>query len=351
MKVAVFLPNWVGDAVMATPALRALRKRVGGDGRILGVMRPIVAETLAGCPWFDDVLQFDPRSSRRELRGRELLKRLRAESCDVALLLPHSLRVGLLAWSAGIPRRIGFGWLGRRWLLTESLRQPRVGWRTTPAPVLDDYLRLVGTLGCSPEAPYLELATSSDDESAADAAWERLGIERERPLVVFNTGGAYGPAKAWPSEYFAELARRVVQTWHAQVLVLCGPHEREAARAIVAAAGAPGVHSLADERLSIGLSKACVRRASLMVTTDSGPRHFAAAFDVPVVTLFGPTHIAWSETHYPRALHLQENVPCGPCQRRACPLGHHRCMRDLSVERVFAAADALWRAGPQRRAA
>src|SRR5207302_3717988 len=100
------------------------------------------------------------------------------------------------------------------------------------------------------------------------------------------------------------------------------------------------VHALAEEPLSLGLTKALVRRASLLVTTDSGPRHFAAAFDRPVVTLFGPTHIAWTETYFAKAINLQKKVPCGPCQLRVCPLDH-RCMKELSPAEVFAAVHDL----------
>src|SRR5207253_3636419 len=111
------------------------------------------------------------------------------------------------------------------------------------------------------------------------------------------------------------------------------------ARQLVVLTGRRGVHSL-TEKLSLGLTKACIRRADLLITTDSGPRHFAAAFDRPVVTLFGPTHIAWTETYHPRAVHLQKKVDCGPCQLRVCPLDH-RCMTGLSPHEVFAAADDL----------
>jgi heptosyltransferase-2 len=100
------------------------------------------------------------------------------------------------------------------------------------------------------------------------------------------------------------------------------------------------VHTLADAPLSIGLTKACVRRSDLLVTTDSGPRHFAAAFNRPVVSLFGPTHIAWTETYYPLAIHLQKPVPCGPCQLRVCPLDH-RCMKELTPAEVYRAATSL----------
>ena len=105
-------------------------------------------------------------------------------------------------------------------------------------------------------------------------------------------------------------------------------------------AGHPRVVSLADQPLGIGLTKACVRRSALLITTDSGPRHFAAAFNTPVITLFGPTHVAWTRTYHPQAWHVFHPVPCGPCQRPVCPEGHHRCMRELTPESVFRTASA-----------
>jgi heptosyltransferase-2 len=117
--------------------------------------------------------------------------------------------------------------------------------------------------------------------------------------------------------------------------VLCGPAERKRAEGIVLLANHPRVFSLARQDLSIGLTKACLRRSRLLVSTDSGPRHFAAAFGVPVVSLFGPTHIAWSDTHYQNETYLQIPVDCGPCQKPVCPLRHHKCMKELSVDMVF----------------
>jgi heptosyltransferase-2 len=124
------------------------------------------------------------------------------------------------------------------------------------------------------------------------------------------------------------------------VLVLCGPSERDIARRIAADSRSPHVFALSDTPLSLGLTKAVVRRLDVLVTTDSGPRHFAAAFGRPVVSLFGPTHIEWTQTYFDRETYLQKKVPCGPCQQRVCPLDH-RCMRELSPAEVFAAADRL----------
>ena len=104
--------------------------------------------------------------------------------------------------------------------------------------------------------------------------------------------------------------------------------------------------------MSLGLTKACIQRSNLLITTDSGPRHFGVAFDRPVLTLFGPTHVAWTETYHPRSIHLQKKVECGPCQRRVCPLDH-RCMTQLLPEEVYRTAAELLerRAGPGNRRA
>jgi len=332
MKLAMFLPNWVGDAVMATPALRAIRRQFAG-AEIVGIMRPVIAEVLEGTGLVDRALLVDPRSANEILRGPRLIRQLQAERCDTAVLFTNSLRTAWWAWRSGARRRIGFARDFRNWLLTECLEP----WsRTVPNPVLDEYLRLADVLGCDHLSRDMTLAVSQSDAATLDSFWKQHPtMFRMRGVVCFNTGGAFGPAKNWLRESFVELAQRIVDRLGKTVLIVCGPAERDEARWIAAAARRPNVLSLAAEPLSIGLTKAAIRNAELLVTTDSGPRHFAAAFDVPVITLFGPTHIAWSETYYPRSIHLQVPIDCGPCQQRECPLRHHRCMTELTVDRVF----------------
>jgi len=159
-------------------------------------------------------------------------------------------------------------------------------------------------------------------------------------VICLNPGAAFGAAKFWPTASFARLAQDLVETRDARVLVLCGPSECDQARNIAKLARRPGVYSLADEPLSLGLSKAIVRRSTLLVTTDSGPRHFAAAFDRPIVSLFGPTFIAWTETYFAKEIHLQKQVPCGPCQQRVCPTDHI-CMTSLTPQEVLGAVQQL----------
>lgn len=349
MKLAVFLPNWVGDAVMATPALRMLRNQFA-DTEILGVMPPVIADVLAGTNLIDRNIVHESRGQRPDRSGGAVIRRLRAERCDLGVLFPNSWRSAWLAWRGGVRRRVGFGRDGRGLLLTDVLRPKS---RQTPHPVMDEYLRLARHLAADTPAATTELAVTASDQSLLDQFWRRQSPElRSRSVVCFNTGGAFGPAKNWPTEYFADLARRIVQKLDLTVLIVCGPAERDDARMIVREAALPEVISLADEPLSIGLTKAAIAESRLLVTTDSGPRHFAQPFRVPVITLFGPTHIAWSETHYDLATHLQVPVSCGPCQQRTCPLGHHRCQRDLTVDRVFATVQKCLspRVHPQRAA-
>jgi heptosyltransferase-2 len=339
MNVAVFLPNWVGDVVMATPALRALRERYA-DARLVGILRPYVAGVLDGSPWLDGRVFLDTHGPWRQ-RWPGAALRLRRLRPDLAVLFPNSFRSALVAWLASCRRRIGYVRYARGPLLTDRLEPVRdADGRLRPSPVLDAYNRLAESAGCQRPSHRLELFTTPDDERAADAVWQQAGLDRCREVVCLNPGAAFGAAKHWPAEHFAALARALADRRGSGILVLCGPGERDLARQIVTLARRPAVGSLADVPLSLGLTKACVRRADLLVTTDSGPRHFAAAFDRPVVTLFGPTHIAWTETYHARAVHLQEKVPCGPCQRRVCPLDH-RCMTQLRPAAVYAAAVEL----------
>jgi heptosyltransferase-2 len=348
MNLAVFLPGWVGDAVMATPALRALRQDRSAS-HIVAVGKPYVADVFAGGDWFDE---FIPCSGRGPWSHGVLAVawRLRRMRIDLGVLFSNSFRTALIAWLGGCRQRIGFAGHGRSLLLSEVLQPLRdESGRRKPSPIIDDYNRLAEAAGCPPPGRRMQLFTTSEDEAAADAVWQQAGFAAYPEVICLNPGAAFGAAKHWPIPYFADLAGRFASERCSGVLVLCGPAEREQANKIAALAGHPAVRSLAEltrpqsdsgPRLCLGLTKACIERADLLVTTDSGPRHFAAAFDRPVVTLFGPTHIAWTETYHPAARHLQKQVECGPCQRRVCPLDH-RCMKQLTPAEVFEAAVAL----------
>jgi heptosyltransferase-2 len=264
-----------------------------------------------------------------------MIRRLRSNPFDDAILFPNSLRSALVARLAGARRRIGYDRDARGWLLTDRLQAPRIGRAYKPHPMLDYYAALASAAGCPVDDNRMELFSTPRDESALDA---RLPHD-DRPLVVLNPGASYGPAKCWPAERYAELADRLADTYGCRVVATCGPAERDIAERLRAAANHP-LTIFQDPPLGLGPLKALVRRAQLMVTNDTGPRHFANAFGTPVVTVFGPTDPRWTETDVATERSLMVKVHCGPCMKRTCPLDH-RCMKWVSTEMVLASASEL----------
>ncbi|MFI4874068.1 MAG: lipopolysaccharide heptosyltransferase II [Blastopirellula sp. JB062] len=337
MKTVVILPNWIGDVVMATPALRAIRDRAEAGDEIVGVMQPYVKDVLRGTDLLDRSVYCSKKTPDRRLHFWNVVKQLRTERFDQAFLLTNSLRTAALAYFAGAKRRFGYARNWRSPLLTHRLAPPKLpNGRYAPISAVDYYLDLVRFAGYPSENKQPTLANSPAAEKQIDAIWRKFDFVGKK-VVVFNTGGAYGAAKHWPPEHFIALAERLVRDPNAAVLLICGPQERETVAKIEQAIDHPAACSLADETLSIGLSKAAVARADVLVTTDSGPKHFAAAFATPTVALFGPTDPRWGDSYNPVETMLTHPVDCGPCVRRVCPLGHHDCMQKLSVDRVYQA--------------
>ena len=345
MHIVVILPRWVGDLVMSTPLLRAVRGHFGARARITGVLKPMFAELLEGTPWLDEMVFYDRRSKDPARRFRAVARRLRADRADIALIVPNSLSTAALAFMGGARRRVGFARHGRRLLLTDPLIPARDGFRIRPVSTAEHAMELAERIGVPRQPLALELATTPADETLADAVLARLfpGHDPSAPLVVFNDNGAFGPSKSWGAERFAALGRWLTERVPgARILVHCGPGDRDDARAIERQAGLAAVRSLADEAaLPFGLAKAVIRRADAVVTTDSGPRHIAAAFRRPTVVLHGPMDPRLSRSEEPQLVELWLDLACSPCGRRTCPLVHHDCMRLLAVDDVGRSVLAL----------
>ncbi|MFP6677960.1 MAG: lipopolysaccharide heptosyltransferase II [Pirellulaceae bacterium] len=343
MRIGVLMPNWVGDVVMATPALRLLRERLP-DADLVGIMRPVAAEVLAGVPWFRDVVYYDRRSDQPEQRMWPVIRQLQEQRLDSIVLFPNSLRSAFVAWRSGTRERIGIARNGRGLILTRAVRHPRRYFRE-PVSAMEVYRHLVSQwVGGKTKYPP-QLMTTSHERALADEVWQNAGWKKSEKVVVLNSGGAYGPAKDWPLRSFVTLSHRLVAELGTKVLMVCGPAERENAAQFVKLADRDEIQSTASLPPSIGRTKACIQRAAMMISTDSGPRHFAAGYNVPVVALFGPTDDRWSLNDHPNETRLaNDELACRPCAKRTCPLGHHRCMTDLSVERVMRATQQRWSA-------
>jgi heptosyltransferase-2 len=332
-RILLQLPRWVGDSVMATPALRALRA-AHADAWIGVVGRPALAELLAGLPSFDAFLPEAPGGALARARG---LRELRA---DWALLLPDSPRAALAPWLAGIPRRAGYARDPlRRVLLTDALAPPREAGRRVPISMIERYLRITRALGCPDRGDALELRVDAEAAERVAKRLARSGAPEDAPLLLVTPGAAFGASKLWPPGHFARacdaLARR-----HG-LLPLLAPAPGEAA---VAAAVAARMHErcllLTEPEATLAELKALVARARLLLTNDTGPRQIAVAFARPSVVLMGPTDPRHTAHHLERQRVLREPVACSPCHLRRCPIDH-RCLTRIAPERAVAAAEAL----------
>ncbi len=347
-RLLVVLPSWVGDVVMAAPTLRALRA-LYPEARITCLAKKAVRPVIDAAPWYDRLIT-DRSSAGGRRRGLlSLATRLRSERFDMAVLLPNSFRTALLARLAGIPRRIGYARDGRGWLLTDRLVPLREDGRFKPVSAVDYYLEIVRDLGADDPDPTLELHTHQRDDAAADAMLRSGGIDRSKPLVLLNPGASYGDAKMWYPDRFAAVADRLADSHDARILLNGSPKERAILDAVKGAARTPML-DLPQAGGSLRLLKSVVKRCSLMITNDTGPRHFAVAFGVPVVTIFGPTDPRWSESDFALEHKVMVDVFCGPCQKKQCPLDH-RCMTRIGPDMVYDRAAELLASGarePQR---
>ncbi len=334
-RLVVRVPNPLGDQIMATPALDALRARYP-DAHITGHGTRVAEELYAGSEWFDDFL----RVGRRE--GAFLqARRLREGRHDGCVLLTGSFRTALPPFLARIPHRIGYRRSGRTPLLTAHYRRPRPGGKRAPYPTKLFYLELVARLGASAEPGPVHLPLSTDDRAAGEAWREKNGLGDDEPLLALCVGAAYGPSKIWPADHFAAVADAMTTRYGVRVVLLCGPGE-EAHGARVAGLARQPVINTGEAPLSIGALKAVIAQARALLTNDTGPRHIAAAFGIPIVCVMGPTDPRYSGTDLDGQIVLrEEGIDCSPCHLKVCPIDH-RCMTRIGPDRALAALDRIF---------
>jgi heptosyltransferase II len=318
--------NWVGDNILALPTYRALQHRFRSEGGIVIAAPENVASLLAASGVCRKVIAWNGRT-------RDRIAVLRLGQFRRAVILPNSLRAAVVAFAAGVAERWGYRSDCRSMLLTHSIDKSR-----EPRHQLDDYTALLAAMN----APRVvdELPAMSLSAAARERARRRLrglGIRLQRPLVGIHAGGLYGRAKHWGDSRYVELAERL-RSEVFEVVLLTSPGERAQAESIASACN--GLPTIGESGDVLDLA-AAIAHCSLVITNDSGPLHLAAALAVPSVSIFGPTDPA--RTVIPGASRvIRQSLACQPCYARQCPLGHHRCMSEISVDEVYTAAIGLF---------
>lgn len=349
-RILIVQPNWVGDAVMATPMLRAMRERFP-NAHIAYLLRRYVKPIYTGMPWADQLITYRTGKTKAKAgKGAffDLAARLRAGKFDTAVLLPNSFRAALVCKLAGIDRIIGYERDGRSFLIDDKLLPTKERGKFVPTPIVQTYMGIARYLGSTSRDMSLKLFVTPGEREDARELLSRCGLDPEidrpashggRPMVILNPGAQYGAAKCWLPEYFAAIGDRFIEELNATVLISAAPKERRIVEAIQKHMRHRAV-DLSSHGSTLGALKEVVRRADLMITNDTGPRHIAAAMGTPVVTVFGPTFPQWTEIDFPLERQVSVKVFCGPCQKKVCPLDH-RCMTRVTPAMVWATSVEL----------
>ena len=319
----VIAPQWIGDAVMTEPLMRRLAAR--GERLTVGAL-PWVAPVYRAMPQVAEVIEFPFAHGGLQFKARRSIARQIEGQFDTAYVLPNSLKSALLPFLASIPQRIGYLGEARIGLLTHRLKNPK-----NKPPMVAFYSALSGEAGFDADRPQLHIPQMHISQTLTD-----LGLARGA-YAVFAPGSEYGPAKRWPAAHYAELAARlgmpVVLLGSGKEAELCGEIANTAKNCLNMAGKTPltqAIHALAASKI--------------MVSNDSGLMHVAAALGVRQVAIFGsssPLHtpplndeaaVLWLKNDAA----YQPPLDCAPCFERVCPLGHTRCLNDISAERVLA---------------
>lgn len=342
-KILVRCPSWIGDVVMATPFLESLRDAYP-TAHITLMLREYAREVLVGSSFYNDIISIPTEAKKSPFLKKigfslKNIKTIRTGNFDCAVLLTNSFESAFEVFCAGVRYRLGYRRDGRNLLLSEGPHPHRKNGKFVPGPMVDYYNHLGSYLGFSQYKDRMSLAVSPEEQSIAEPVLRQLGINDNDMLIGLNPGGAFGASKFWPSDYFAYIGDYFAQQQGIQVILLAGPGEEPIVNKIAATMKYPVLRSTPD-KVTIGTLKMMIKKMSLLITNDTGPRHFATACGVPSIVLIGSTNPKWTENSDPYQVVLQRTPLCGPCHKKICPL-NHQCMKSIKPQEVIDTAESL----------
>ena len=322
--------NWVGDAIMTTPAVRAIRKGFP-NARISILAKPWVAPVFENSPHIDHLIIYDGKGIHKGIFGKLRLARdIKKYGFDAAILLQNAFEAALITFLAGIPIRIGYNTDARKMLLTHAVsctdeikRKHQTGY----------YLNILTGIGIKTSHRDLYLELGQKNRFQAGRILMEQHITRHDKLVGINPSATFGPAKQWPLDRYADLADRIHAYTNAKIIVFGGPKDRKLGKDI----SRMMQHRPIDlaGKTALGEAMALIEKCALFITNDSGLMHVAAALNVPLIAIFGSTNSTATGPLSSNSRVVQVPTNCNPCLKPECPKGHLNCMDQIGVDMVL----------------
>lgn len=352
MTILLVRPRLIGDVILTTPSVQALRRRFP-DAKLLYLVEALAAPVVAANPRIDRTYVIRHRRGwRRWLEDWQLARALRSARVDIAIDLHGGPRSGWLTWATRAPMRVGYDVSGRRWMYTHRIARPR-GYQPRHS-VLNQWDLVAPVVGPaadlpSPERERVEMPIPDAARASVTARLSSMGIAADDDVVVMHAS-AGNQFRRWPAASFRQVAHALAGDRTNRRVVVLGDRSDEAlATEIMGADAGADEKSAGCITAALGWPldevRALMERASVFVGGDSGPMHIAATTDVPIVAIFGPTLPAlwtpWRPAHLPLAVVEGGPLPCRPCDQRVCEPGDFRCLRSIGADQVIAAARRL----------
>jgi heptosyltransferase-2 len=307
------------------------------DARIFALIRSYAKGVVDDGPWFDHIIECKDKNISGFIG---LIRTIRGLKPDMTIVLPNSFRSALIARLGGARQICGYRRMGRSLLLSGGPEPKRGPNGILPVPMKEYYLELCRWLQLKiPDSSGPRLYFSDALHAKAGKLLTKWGIRSNDLVIGLNPGAKFGSSKCWPPHYFASLADMLTKRWNCKILLFIGPGEEDLGQSI-AGLSKTEIINTGPERIDLSLLKPLIKRCQLLVTNDTGPRHYAVAFDVPVVVIMGPTDSRYTDTNLDKTLVLRQSLDCSPCHEKICPR-EHECMAEISPHEVLGGTEKL----------
>lgn len=335
-KILIRSTNWIGDAIMTTPAVRSIRNHFP-DSEITMLLLPWVGDVFRYSPQVDELFLYEKQGRHAGFKGKlRLASELRRKKFDAAILLQNAFEAAFITALANIPARGGYTTDGRALLLTNGVKKPL---NIKTRHQVHYYQEMVKGLGITTGPDRLELVLPPSETNRAESALHTVfkSTGGRVPVIGLNPGAAYGPAKRWPADKFSELAEMVCRLTDAVIIIFGTDEDRDTAMQIKNCCSAPERLVDLTGKTKLVEAMAFIDCCTAFVTNDSGLMHVAAALETPLVAIFGSTdHIATGPFSTSSEV-IRKPLECSPCKETHCPKQHLQCMQQIKPRDVFEA--------------